>query len=68
MTYLLSFFFTPAYAGTLFTMPDATTTLAAVGAWSSPVFNDFLPLIEMVLGILIVAFIIFILIRAFMHH
>lgn len=37
--------------GILFTLPDASTTLNGIGAYSAPIFSDFLPLIELVVGI-----------------
>jgi uncharacterized membrane protein YedE/YeeE len=67
MQNFLSLITTHAHAGTLFTLPDATTTLAAAGAWSSPIFNDFLPLIYVLIGILVPAIVIGILLRLF-HH
>jgi len=57
-----------AEAGTLFTLPDASTTLANVGAYSSPLFSDFLPLIYIILGVLVIAFLISIIIGAFTKH
>lgn len=57
-----------AEAGTLFTLPDASTTLAGVGAYSSPIFTDFLPVIYIVLGVLVVGFILSLIIRAFTSH
>jgi len=40
-------------AGVLFTLPAASTSLAAIGEYSSPMFDEFLPLVYLVLGILI---------------
>lgn len=37
--------------GVLFTLPDASTTLASVGAYSSPVFSDLFPILELIVGI-----------------
>lgn len=61
--------------GVLFTLPDATSTLASVGAYSSPLFSDFLPLINLIGGfalpviivLLAVAAVTF-LIRVLTHH
>jgi len=39
--------------GVLITLPSASTTLAGVGAYSEPLFTEFLPIIYLVLGILI---------------
>jgi len=39
--------------GVLITLPDASTTLNGIGAYSAPMFDEFLPLIYLVLGILI---------------
>lgn len=54
---------------TLVTLPDATTTLANVGAYSSAIFSDLLPVAELILGFalpaLIVGALIFFIIRAF---
>lgn len=56
----------------LFQLPTASDTLANVGAYSVPVFNEFFPLAEFALGwilpILVVGFLIFLIIRAFTHH
>jgi len=70
MLNLLVVLFNPqiAYAGTLFTMPDASTTLNGVGAYAGPIFTDFLPLIYIILGVLVIAFILGVIIRAFTHH
>jgi len=35
----------------LVTMPDATTFLTAVGAWSAPVITDLLPIVYYAIGI-----------------
>lgn len=37
----------------LFTAPSATGTLASVGEWSSPVFDNFLPIVYIVSGAII---------------
>lgn len=53
--------------GTLFTLPDASTTLSNLGAYSVPVVSDFLPLIYVVGGIslalLVVGFVIYLFTR-----
>jgi hypothetical protein len=36
--------------GVLFTLPDATSSLAAIGAYSSPILTDFLPLFNLIAG------------------
>jgi hypothetical protein len=56
-----------ALAGTLFTLPDASTTLTAIGAYSAPVFSDFLPLIYLLTGILIPVLAVVLIMRLF-HH
>lgn len=44
----------------IITVPDASSTLASIGAWSSPIFNAFSPIIwiaaGLAVGALIVAF------------
>lgn len=49
-------------------MPDASTTLTGIGAYSSPIFTDFLPLIYLIFGVLAVVFIVGALITAFHHR
>ena len=53
----------------LFTLPSASSTFAYLGTWSSPMFNEFLPLVFLVAGIaigaLVVVFIIYALIDIF---
>lgn len=44
--------------GTLFTMPDASTSLNAIGEWSAPLFTDFLDLIWYILGFAFIIFLI----------
>jgi len=39
--------------GTLFTLPPASQILASTSEYSNPFFSDFVPLIELVLGITI---------------
>jgi hypothetical protein len=60
------------FYGTLFTLPAATSTLANVGAYSSSLFSDLLPLAELILGFalpaLIVGALIVFIIRAFRHR
>jgi len=41
------------FFGVLITLPSASTTLAGIGAYSSPLFDEFLPVIYLVMGILI---------------
>lgn len=53
--------------GTLFTIPDATTTLSDVGAWSGPLFTDLWPLVMMIGGIALALGIAFSIIRAIKH-
>lgn len=43
----------PALAGTLFTLPDASSTLATMGSYSSPIFTDLFPLVELIVGVLL---------------
>lgn len=54
--------------GILFTLPDATTTLNGIGAYSTPIFSDFMPFIELVLGIIFAFFAVLWIIRIFMHR
>lgn len=54
--------------GVLFTLPDASTTYAAVGAYSSPLLTEFLPLIYLIAGIGIPIILISILATMFMRR
>lgn len=58
--------------GTLFSLPDAPTFLAAVGSTSSPILSDFIPYIELVIGFIvglgILALLIKVTANAFSHH
>jgi len=54
--------------GVLFTLPDASSTYAAIGAYSSPLFSEFLPLIYLIAGVGIPVLLIALLVRLFMHH
>jgi len=49
--------------GTLFTLPNSTSTLANIGAWSSPLMDDFLPLIYPLVAIMVIAVIIGVIIK-----
>lgn len=40
----------PLYA-TLFTMPSATSTLTEAGEWSSELFDSFLPILYIIIGV-----------------
>jgi hypothetical protein len=57
--------------GTLFTLPSASSTLEGLSAYSSPIFSDFWPAIELVggiaIGIGVVAILIIVLTRV-MHR
>lgn len=41
--------------GTLFTIPDATTTITAVGAYSTTWFTEFLPVVYLIVGVAVAA-------------
>lgn len=49
---------------TMINLPDASTSLAAVGAYSSPVFTSFLPMGLMLVGILLGGLIVYAVINA----
>lgn len=55
-------------AGVLFTLPDATSTLTAIGAYSSPLFDDFFPLALLIAGILLPILAVTLIIRIFHHR
>jgi len=50
--------------GTLFTLPDAPTMLTNIGSTSAPIFTDFLPAVELILGIVLAIFVVQFLIHA----
>jgi len=50
--------------GILFTLPDASTTLASVGAYSSPIMTDLLPIAILGIGVFLGFFIVQFLIGA----
>lgn len=52
----------------LFTLPDASTTMNGIGAYSAPIFSDFLPFIELVLGVVLAFIIVRWLISIFIHQ
>jgi hypothetical protein len=54
--------------GTLFTLPDSSTFLAAVGTTSAPIVSDFMPLIELVIGVGFAVFVVAWLVRLFTRH
>lgn len=58
----------PVFAGTLFTLPDASSTLNQIGAYSSPVFTDILPLVLLIVGVLLAFVVVKLLISALTHH
>lgn len=43
--------------GTLFTLPNATTTMAGIGEYSSPLFSDLFPIVILTVGIFLGLFI-----------
>lgn len=53
-----------AHGQTLFTLPDASTTLNSTGAYSAPTFTAFLPVAYIVLGFMIGALVVKVVIRA----
>jgi hypothetical protein len=63
----MNLFYDTAYAGTLFTLPDATSTLAQVGAYSSPIFSDLFPLVALIVGVLLATLVVKLLIGS-LHH
>jgi len=44
--------------GTLLTLPDASTTLAAVGDYSAPIFTDLLPFFYLAIGVFLGLFVV----------
>lgn len=48
-------------------IPTATATIANVGAYSSPFFNEFLPIIYVSLGILVGASLVVFIVRSVTH-
>lgn len=44
--------------GILFTLPDASTTLASVGAYSGPISSDLMPLVFLSVGVFLGLFIV----------
>jgi len=43
--------------GVLFTFPSVTSTLAGMGTWSSPIFDEMWPYVLPVLGLTFIAFV-----------
>lgn len=56
--------------GTLFTLDSASTTMASLGAYSTPIVTDFLPIVYVVGGIALGIFVVVLIIKALssMHH
>ena len=54
--------------GTLIDFPDASTTINQIGAYSKPVFQDFVPAIALGLGVIIAFFIIWALIKSLINR
>jgi len=54
--------------GVLFTMPAASTTLAGIGAYSSPVFDDFYPILLLLAGVIIPVLAVGLIIMLFRHR
>jgi len=48
-------------------IPAATTTIANIGVYSSPFFDEFLPIIYISLGILVGASLVLFLVRSITH-
>ena len=51
--------------GTLFTLPDASTTLSNLGAYSTPVASDFMPLFYLLGGIALAILIVVVIVKIF---
>jgi len=54
--------------GVLATLPSATSTLAQVGAWSSPIFDELWPFGVFAIGVFLGFFLIKYIIGLFRHH
>lgn len=54
--------------GTLFTLPDSASFLAAVGTTSAPIVSDFIPFIELVVGVILAFLIVGWLVRLLTHR
>lgn len=61
-------FFMPLLTGVLATLPSATTTLAGIGEWSSPIFAELWPFGLMAMGVFLGFFIIRYVIGLFRHQ
>lgn len=51
----------------LFTLPNASTTLAGIGEYSTPIITDFLPFIYVIVGITLAILIVKWLVGIFTH-
>jgi hypothetical protein len=56
------------FLGILFTLPDSGTMLNAIGTTSTPIFNDLMPLFELVIGIILPFIVLVLLLRYLTHH
>jgi len=54
--------------GVLFTVPDATTSLASISEWSSPLFTEFWPYAMIAIGIFLGIWGVKFVVSLFTHH
>jgi hypothetical protein len=54
-------------SGILFDIPDATTTLADIGSWSLPIFDEFKDLLWPFIGVAIVVMIFVAIMKVLKH-